>query len=95
MAAASPSTAEGWTRPWRRDSVEAFFVLSNLSLKRAISKKRALCSVTLVVRSSSLESQEGTLSLRWTKLCRASIAEATRAMVIWEKGKVGKECAKV
>ena len=58
--------------------MEEFFLESSLVPKRAISTKRALCSATLAVSSSSFESQEGTLSLRWTKLCSASICGAMR-----------------
>ena len=59
--------------------METFFFLSSLLPKRAICKKRALCSATLTVRSSSFESHEGTQSSRWTKLGIGSMASAMRA----------------
>lgn len=41
---------------------------------------RAFCSATWAVRSSSLESHEGRLSVRWVKLSRG----VTEAAMLWD-----------
>ena len=63
----------------RNDSVELCFRLTLCSLNWEARMKRAFCSATWAVRSSSLDSHEGRLSVRWVKLSRG----VTEAAILW------------